>query len=52
MEDKLEKERIEEIVKDVKELADGYSSKTSEVIKTALSAIKEIVDLALIKPDK
>jgi len=43
----MEQERIEEIVDGVKELADGYSPSASEVIKAALSAIKEIVDMTL-----
>lgn len=48
----MEKERIEEVIKAVKKLAKEYSPSASEVIKTALEAIKEIVDLTLIKPDK
>lgn len=53
----MEKAKLDEIVKDVEDLAemvvsDNYKkSVTSELARTTLGAIKEIIDVTL-KPDK
>lgn len=49
----MEKERLEQLTKDVEELAKGYENGTlkesisREVARTALEAIKEIAETAL-----
>jgi len=45
----MEQEKIDKIVKDVKELADKYSSRISESAKVALEAIRDIIKTALEK---
>ena len=45
----MEQQKIDKIIKDVKELADRYSSGISESAKVALTAIKDIVETTLEK---